>query len=130
MNPDPVYIQIGNRNVAFRWSSRAAYRIDTLKPRPTLEDARAGGSDGMAFVIAHVWAGLSDERDRRRYPSPEDLAADYDAKRADERGMWRAVFLDAFGVDLDAVKDETPAASTNEAPKDAAHANPSTGTAS
>jgi hypothetical protein len=99
---DPRIISLGARSVAVRWSSRAAYRIDTLRPRPTLQQARDGGSDGFAFLVAHLWAMLHDERDRRRFATPEDLAAEIDPDRSDMPAVWRFVFLDAFGVDIDA----------------------------
>lgn len=116
MSPDPKIITLSDgRKVAVKWSSRAAYRVDTLKPRPSLEQARSGGSDGFAFIVAYLWAMLWDERDRRRYASPEDLAEQVDPARKDMDRLWHAVFLDAFGIDLDAPEQvATPAATKDE----------------
>lgn len=129
MSPDPKVVSIGPRTIAVKWSSRAAYRVDTLKPRPTLQQARDGGSDGFAFLIAHLWAMLADDRERRRYQTPEDLAADVDTERADLAALWRLVFLDVFSVDLDKPED-MPKKADGDAPAGDGAANPSTGTAS
>lgn len=104
----PTTVTIGSRPLALRWTKRAHYRLDSLgQARLRIEDTKDGS--GFAFMCQHVWAMLDRETDRRRYPAPEDVAQILDADdESTLHTLWRAVWLEAYGVDIDK-KAATPA---------------------
>lgn len=118
----PRALKLGKHTVDIRWSNRAAYRIETIRPRPRLEDINQGS--GFAFLCAYVWAMLDRETDRRRFTDPEAIAGAIDTKDENAtKALWRAVFLEAFDFDPDAPKP-APATATAPDPEAGAPADP------
>jgi hypothetical protein len=119
-------------SVSIRWTKRAHYRLDSLgERRARIQDTRDGS--GFAFLCQHIWAMLDRESERRRYATPEDIAAVVDEHDATAlHAAWRAVWLEAYEIDID--KPE-PAPEAKEAgapanpPSPTAPPSPSTGLA-
>lgn len=121
----PTTILIGPadraRAIALHWTNRAAYRLAALPDVPDVATVRDSPTRGYAFLVAHLWAMLADERDRRRYPAPEDLAADLSDEPQHVEAYWRTMWRHAFDFDIDNPPPAPPpAAPDGTSPEDPA----------
>jgi hypothetical protein len=119
--PDPVLIRLGARDVPVKWTNRARFRLSDLPRPPTLEHLPR--EKQLAFLIAHLWAALADDADRRLWKSPEDLAELVDEKNLGDISTF--VFREAYDIDVDAPPVAEPIRTPqsevrNQAPPEAA----------
>lgn len=107
--PDPLTLRVGARDLPFRWSMRADFRLPHSRRTDLLQSGIRG--DSALVVSIALWAMLDDPRDRLRYPSPEDLHAalpDLTAQPEWWSHAFAVIMLEAFGVDVHAPSPVAP----------------------